>query len=61
MFGILGSMVLLSNSGGQPKAIACVDLDLYMTSDQQLEESLFIDESMLVSTVKAKKQWFWHH
>lgn len=56
MFGILGSMVLLSNSGGQPKAIACVDLDLYMTSDQQLEESLFIDESMLVSTVKAKKQ-----
>lgn len=37
------------------KTIACVDLELCMTSDQQLEESLFIDESMFVSTVKTKQ------
>lgn len=48
MFGIFGSMVLLSISGGQTKTIACVDLELCMISDQQLEESLFIDKSMLV-------------
>lgn len=48
MFGIFGSMVLLSISGEQTKTIACVDLELCMTSDQQLEESLFIDKSILV-------------